>query len=97
MESLSEDTLKECGKRINNPAEYEQVVSKLHRYGIGVKATFVLGFDNDDVSVFAQMERFIRKSSLDSVYFSILTPYPGTRLYKQMESEGRLIHKDWER
>ena len=97
MESLSEDTLKECGKRINNPAEYEQVVSKLHRYGIGVKATFVLGFDNDDVSVFTQMERFIRKSSLDSVYFSILTPYPGTRLYKQMESEGRLIHKDWER
>jgi len=97
MESLSKDTLKECGKRINNPAEYEQAVAKLHRYGIGVKATFMLGFDNDDVTVFAQLEKFIRKSSLDSVYFSILTPYPGTRFYRQMESEGRLIHKDWEK
>ncbi len=97
MESLSNDTLAECGKRINKPAEYEEAVARLHRYGIGVKAAFMVGFDNDDISVFPTMERFIRRSSFDSVYFSILTPYPGTRLYQQMESEGRLIHKDWAR
>jgi len=97
MESLSEETLAECGKRINKPAEYEQAVANLHRHGIGVKATFILGFDNDDISVFAKMEKFIRKSSLDSVYFSLLTPYPGTRFYKQIEKEGRLLHKDWEK
>lgn len=97
MESLSEDTLVECGKRINKPAEYEQAVANLHRHGIGVKATFMLGFDNDDVSVFPKMEEFIRKSSFDSVYFSLLTPYPGTRLYKEMEEEGRLLHKNWEK
>ncbi|MBT8490557.1 MAG: B12-binding domain-containing radical SAM protein, partial [Deltaproteobacteria bacterium] len=97
MESLSEETLAECGKRINKPAEYEQAVANLHRHGIGVKATFMLGFDNDDVSVFAKMEKFIRKSSFDSVYFSLLTPYPGTRFYKQIEQEGRLLHKDWEK
>jgi radical SAM superfamily enzyme YgiQ (UPF0313 family) len=54
MESLSEDTLAECGKRINRinkPAEYERAVATLHRYGIGVKATFMIGFDNDDPSV----------------------------------------------
>jgi radical SAM superfamily enzyme YgiQ (UPF0313 family) len=97
MESLSEETLAECGKRINKPAEYEQAVANLHRHGIGVKATFMLGFDNDDVSVFPKMEKFIRKSSFDSVYFSLLTPYPGTRFYKQIEQEGRLLHKDWEK
>ena len=43
------------------------------------------------------MESFIRKSNFDSLYFSILTPYPGTRLYQKMESEGRLLHKDWEK
>ncbi len=97
MESLSADTLAECGKRINKPAEHEQTVAKLHSYGIGVKATFMIGFDNDDVSVFPKMERFIRKSSFDSVYFSILTPYPGTRFYKQMERQGRLLHSEWEK
>jgi radical SAM superfamily enzyme YgiQ (UPF0313 family) len=97
MESLSEDTLAECGKRINKPAEYERAVAKLHRYGIGVKATFMIGFDNDDPSVFPKMARFIRKSSFDSVYFSILTPYPGTRFYQKLEEEGRLLHSDWEK
>jgi radical SAM superfamily enzyme YgiQ (UPF0313 family) len=97
MESLSEDTLAECGKRINKPAEYERAVATLHRYGIGVKATFMLGFDNDDPSVFPKMARFIRKSSFDSVYFSILTPYPGTRFYQKLEEEGRLLHNDWEK
>jgi radical SAM superfamily enzyme YgiQ (UPF0313 family) len=97
MESLSEDTLADCGKRINKPAEYEQAAANLHRHGIGVKAAFMLGFDNDDVSVFLKMEEFIRKSSFDSVYFSILTPYPGTRLFKQLEEEGRLLHRNWER
>ena len=97
MESLSEDTLAECGKRINKPDEYLEAVTKLHRYGIGAKASFIIGFDNDDLTVFPKMERFIRKSNFDSVYFSILTPYPGTRLYQKMESEGRLLHKDWEK
>ncbi|MGD8438369.1 MAG: DUF4070 domain-containing protein, partial [Syntrophobacterales bacterium] len=97
MESLSEDTLAECGKRINKPAEYEWAVATLHRYGIGVKATFMIGFDNDDPSVFPKMARFIRRSSFDSVYFSILTPYPGTRLYQKLEEEGRLLHNDWEK
>jgi len=97
MESLSEDTLAECGKRINKPAEYLEAVSKLHRYGIGVKATFMIGFDNDDMSVFPKMAKFITRSNFDSVYFSILTPYPGTRLFQRMESEGRLLHKDWEK
>jgi radical SAM superfamily enzyme YgiQ (UPF0313 family) len=96
MESLSEETLEQCGKRVNRPEEYTQAVEKLHRYGIGVKASFILGFDNDDLSTFDRMEKFIGRSSLDSVYFSILTPYPGTRLFRQMEEEGRIIHRNWE-
>jgi len=97
MESLSEDTLAECGKRINKPGEYLEAVNKLHRYGIGVQAAFIIGFDNDDISIFAKMAKFINRSNFDSVYFSILTPYPGTRLFKKLESEGRILHKDWER
>ncbi|MEJ2430151.1 MAG: radical SAM protein [Deltaproteobacteria bacterium] len=79
MESLSEDALAECGKRINKPAEY------------------VIGFDNDDISIFPRMEKFIRRSNFDSLFLSILTPYPGTRFYQKIEKEGRLLHKDWQR
>ena len=97
MESLSEDALAECGKRINKPAEYLEAVAKLHQFSIGVQAAFIIGFDNDDVSIFPKMEKFIRKSNFDSLFLSILTPYPGTRFYQKIEGEGRLLHKDWER
>ena len=97
MESLSEDALAECGKRINKPAEYLRAVANLHRYGIGVQAAFILGFDNDDLSIFPKMEKFIRKSNFDSLFLRILSPYPGTRFYQKIESEGRLLHKNWER
>ena len=97
FESLSTQTLEECGKRVNRPEEYLDVVEKLHRYRIGIKASFIVGFDNDDVSVFGQLEDFILRSSLDSVYFSIMTPYPGTRLFEEMESEGRILHRSWEK
>ncbi|MGD9365196.1 MAG: radical SAM protein [Desulfobacteraceae bacterium] len=97
MESISSESLADCGKRVNKPAEYLNAVDKLHSYGIGVKATFIVGFDSDDKSVFPELARFIQKSNLDSVYLSIMTPYPGTRFYKEMEEQGRILHKDWEK
>lgn len=97
MESLSEKVLTECHKTVNRPAEYLAAVEKLHHYGIGVKASFIVGFDQDDETVFDQMAGFVRSSNLDSVYFSILTPYPGTRFFDQMESEGRILHHNWEK
>jgi radical SAM superfamily enzyme YgiQ (UPF0313 family) len=97
MESLSDQTLAECGKRVNRPADYISAVDKLHRYGIGVKASFIVGFDNDDERVFDQMAAFVAHSNLDSVYFSILTPYPGTRFFDQMEKDGRILHHDWQK
>ncbi len=97
MESLSDKTLADCGKRVNRPADYIAAVDKLHRYGIGVKASFIVGFDNDDARVFDQMADFVTRSNLDSVYFSILTPYPGTGFFDQMESDGRILHHHWEK
>lgn len=97
MESISSESLADCGKRVNKPAEYLNAVDKLHSYGIGVKATFIVGFDSDDQSVFPNLARFIQKSNLDSVYLSIMTPYPGTRFYKEMEEQDRILHKDWEK
>ncbi|MGA2150474.1 MAG: hypothetical protein ABSH49_36605, partial [Bryobacteraceae bacterium] len=32
---------------------------------------------------------------LECATFHILTPYPATPLFRQMEAEGRLLHRDW--
>jgi radical SAM superfamily enzyme YgiQ (UPF0313 family) len=56
----------------------------------------MVGFDHDDTSVFRQIERFIRKARIEIPFFSILTPYPGTRVFNEMQAENRLLHTHWE-
>ena len=69
----------------------------LHDHGIQVNGSFVLGFDHDGPDVFAQTVAWIEENRLECATFHILTPYPGTPLFRQMETEGRLLHNDWSR
>ena len=95
FETLSPSNLANMGKTFNTPDDYIDVIKKLHDYGIGVNGAFVFGFDHDDESVFDRTIEFVIKAKLDVCYFSILTPYPGTRVYSQMLQEGRIIDHDW--
>ncbi|UCG33958.1 MAG: DUF4070 domain-containing protein, partial [Phycisphaerales bacterium] len=45
--------------------------------------------------VFEKTAAWIEDNRLECATFHILTPYPGTPLFKQMEAEGRLLHQDW--
>jgi radical SAM superfamily enzyme YgiQ (UPF0313 family) len=70
-------------------------VAILHRYGIQVNGSFVLGFDHDGPEVFERTAEWVETNRLECATFHILTPYPGTPLFAQMEAEGRLLHRDW--
>jgi radical SAM superfamily enzyme YgiQ (UPF0313 family) len=67
----------------------------LHENGIQVNGSFVLGFDHDRKSTFETTVEWIEANRLECATFHILTPYPGTPLFRQMESEGLLLHKNW--
>ena len=68
----------------------------LHDNGIQVNGSFVLGFDHDGPDVFARTVRWVEENRLECATFHILTPYPGTPLFRQMEAEGRLLTRDWD-
>ena len=95
FESLSPETLKAVGKRVNHPSEYMEAVRRIHDHGIGIDGSFVFGFDTDDKSVFERTLEFVLQAKIEVVYFSILTPYPGTRLHKRLVEEGRILSNDW--
>lgn len=95
FESLSAETLKSVQKGVNKPQQYMDVVKRMHDHGIGVKGSFIFGFDTDDEGVFERTVEFADRAKIDVVYYSILTPYPGTALYRQMTAEGRIIDHDW--
>jgi radical SAM superfamily enzyme YgiQ (UPF0313 family) len=95
FESLTGENLVEARKRTPLPEDYARRVGILHDCGIQVNGSFVLGFDHDRPDCFQQLVDWIEACRMENATFHILTPYPGTPLFRQMEAEGRLLHKDW--
>lgn len=95
FETLSPEKLAGVGKRFNKPEHYLDAIKKIHDYGIGVSGAFVFGLDGDDEGVFDRTYEFVQQAKLESPYFSILTPYPGTRLYRKLSEEARITDDDW--
>jgi len=96
FESLHFENLTDAHKKTPAPADYSRRVAILHRYGIQVNGSFVLGFDHDGPDVFARTVEWIEDNRLECATFHILTPYPATPLFRQLESEGRLLHRNWD-
>ncbi len=61
-----------------------------------MNGSFVVGFDGDRPDTFATLAQWIEAHRLACATFHILTPYPGTPLFRQLDAEGRLLHRDWE-
>jgi len=95
FESLSDDNLADSHKKTPKTSDYARRVRILHDYGIQVNGSFVLGFDHDRKDVFARTAEWIEENRLECATFHILTPYPATPLFRQMEAEGRILHRDW--
>jgi radical SAM superfamily enzyme YgiQ (UPF0313 family) len=79
----------------NLKIDFYEAMHRFHGEGFGILGSFVFGFDHENKDVFEQTLKFIMRGRLDVVQLRILTPYPGTRLYKRLLSEGRLFVRDW--
>ncbi len=95
FESLTDENLFDARKKSPKTADYARRVRLLHDNGIQVNGSFVLGFDHDRKDVFARTVEWIEENRLECATFHILTPYPATPLFRQMEAEGRLLHREW--
>lgn len=95
FESLTDANLADARKKTPKAADYARRVRMLHDHGIQVNGSFVLGFDHDTHDVFAHTSEWIEQNRLECATMHILTPYPATPLFRQMEAQGRLLHRDW--
>ncbi len=95
LESVSPENLIATSKRPNINLDISEAIRKIHKAGIEIIGSFVLGLDGDDKSVFKQTAEFAKAHKLVAAQFSILTPFPGTDICRQLEQEGRVISHDW--
>lgn len=97
FETFNQDDLMSMNKYKNKTGEYRRVTDALHEHGIAVLGTFMLGLDGDTVESIRELPDMIEQTKIDIPRYAILTPYPETPLFNQLESEGRILHKDWSR
>lgn len=91
VETPNEESLTECGKNQNRGRDLEAAVKTLLNHGLQVQGGFIVGFDHDPPSIFERQIKFIQRSGIVTAMVSLLCAPKGTRLYKRMEQEGRLL------
>ncbi|HEY3396963.1 MAG TPA: radical SAM protein [Armatimonadota bacterium] len=95
-ESASPATL----QTYNKQESVEQILTSLrllHERRIPVHGMFVLGADSDDVPGIRETVNFTVRQGVDTVQFSVLTPFPGTRQFRAFEQAQRIFERDWSR
>lgn len=95
LESVSDANLRSIGKGINLAVDREAAVKNIRAHGIGVEGAFIFGFDEDDDKVFERTVDYAERLRLEGAQFGVLTPFPGTKLFHEMEAAQRILSYDW--
>jgi anaerobic magnesium-protoporphyrin IX monomethyl ester cyclase len=95
VESTDPATLKKSGRRPIPQAHQRQIIDHCRRKGIVTAAFYVLGFLQDNWESVAATIDYATDLGSTFAQFKILTPYPGTPMFRQLEP--LLTETDWEK
>lgn len=97
IESVSQSEIPRFPKLRAGKQKLEDSIKRVRESGIAFHPSFVFGFDSDTRGIFADTLEFLDRNRVGTADLCVLTPYPGTRIYERLKSEGRLITEDWRR
>ena len=92
IETTSQESLTECSKLQNKNRDMVECVKKIHSAGLQVHGGFIVGFDHDTPRVFQQQISFIQKSGIVTAMVGLLNAPQGTKLYRRLKKEKRLLN-----
>jgi len=70
-------------------------IRRYHDHGIAVEGTILLGLDSHTEDFIKELIDFLLEIELDLAEFTVLTPFPHTRAYQQLEAENRIFSYNW--
>ncbi len=91
IETPHEQSLAECSKFQNKNRDLLASVKNIQKSGLEVQGGFIVGFDNDPLTIFDTQIRFIQKSGVVTAMVGILIALPRTQLYERLKKEHRLL------
>ncbi|MBI5178636.1 MAG: radical SAM protein [Nitrospinae bacterium] len=94
VESGEQKILDDCGKRLDL-AVARETVRETKRLGIKCHLTFTFGLPGETKETIRKTMALAEELDPDTVQFSIATPYPGSRLYRQLSEKGHIVSADF--
>jgi radical SAM superfamily enzyme YgiQ (UPF0313 family) len=91
IETPNEDSLNECNKYQNRGRDLAASVKTIQNHGFEVQGGFIVGFDNDPISIFKAQINFIEKTGIVTAMVGLLNAPRGTKLYQRLKKENRLV------
>jgi radical SAM superfamily enzyme YgiQ (UPF0313 family) len=91
IETPDENSLVECNKVQNKNRDLMASIKTIQRFGLEVQGGFIVGFDNDNASIFDKIISFIQESGIVTAMVGLLNAPEGTKLYQRLAGEGRLL------
>jgi radical SAM superfamily enzyme YgiQ (UPF0313 family) len=101
FESATLEGLLEIGKKFNllKGRDFRASVRRIQQHNILVAGSFIMGLDVDEPGIGERIAETASQYGVDIINVGFLTPLPGTRLWDQMKSEGRIaldaFPEDW--
>ncbi len=94
LESISRESLIGMNKSWAYPLHYPELIKNIQSFGIDVSTEMVVGGDGDTLESITMTKTFIEANKISVPRFYILTPIPGTKFFKDIIAENRLIKDD---
>lgn len=95
LETPDQEALDNIGKSFIKVDKLKGYVSKIQSLGVDIDASFLFGFDEHKKDIFDKTLAFALDVKIAKCHSVILTPFPGTPFYKQIESENRLLTREY--
>ncbi|MBN1798868.1 MAG: B12-binding domain-containing radical SAM protein [Spirochaetales bacterium] len=95
LESPEPNELKLMNKKVNLRIDYKKALKNINKHKIAVLGAFINGTQEETAQSLKHKADYILHHPIDVIQTTILTPLPGTRLFRKLEREKSLLYTDF--
>ncbi|MBL7069185.1 MAG: radical SAM protein [Candidatus Omnitrophica bacterium] len=94
VENVSQELVDRCDKRLDLK-KTEEIIGFTKSLGIKTHLTFAFGLPGETKDTINKTIDYALELDPASIQFSIITPFPGTKLFDDLVRSGRILTEDW--
>jgi radical SAM superfamily enzyme YgiQ (UPF0313 family) len=95
VESPNPRDLKSTRKGITTKI-HKEAVQNIRKYGGSAGGTFVIGLPDQTEEEIRYFPVYAREIGMTGAAFGVVTPFPGTQFYEELDKEGLIFETNWE-